>query len=87
VILVLFKLFRPVDRSLAFLKSGWLPRPIGKLLILGCFGYLVELFVSVVYPSYEIIIALGIAVAIAAELSFTFWLLFGKLGGGSEVFR
>jgi hypothetical protein len=69
------------------LKSGWLPRPIGILLILGCFGYLVELFVSFVYPSYEVIIALGIAVAIAAELSFTFWLLFGKLGGGSEVFR
>lgn len=62
------------------IKSGWFPRPIGILLVLGCFGYLAELLVSFVYPSLEVIIALGIAVAILAELSITLWLLFGKLG-------
>ena len=67
------------------LKSRWLPRPIGILLILGGFGYLTELFVSFVIPSYEVIIALGIAAAVVAELSFTTWLLFGRPGDGSEM--
>lgn len=66
------------------LKSGWFPRPIGILLMLGCFGYLTELVVSFVDPSYEFIIATGIAVAIVAELSLTFWLLFGPLRGEDE---
>ena len=52
----------------------------GILLILGSVGYLTELLVSFVFPSCEFVAALGIAVAIAAELSFTFWLLFGRLG-------
>jgi len=34
-----------------------------------------ELFVSFVAPSLEVLILLGIAVAIIAELSLTFWLL------------
>jgi len=73
--------------GLFLLPLGWLvlksharPRFIGILLILGSVGYLTELLVSFVFPSYEVVAALGIAVAIAAELSFTFLLLTGRLG-------
>ena len=57
------------------LKSGYIPRVLGILLMLGCFGYLTELFVSFIAPSLDVLIFLGIAIAIVAELSFTFWLL------------
>jgi hypothetical protein len=56
-------------------KSGYIPKFIGVLLMLGCFGYLTELFVSFAFPSFEVLIFLGVAVAIVAELSLTFWLL------------
>jgi hypothetical protein len=56
-------------------KSGYLPRSLGVLLMLGCFGYLTELLVVVVFPSYEVISYLGLAIAIIAEFSLTFWLL------------
>jgi hypothetical protein len=56
-------------------KSGFIPRFLGVLLILGGLGYLTELFVNFVVPSFEVLIFLGIGVAIVAELSFTFWLL------------
>jgi hypothetical protein len=56
-------------------KSGYIPKFIGVLLMLGCFGYLTELFVSFAFPSFEVLIFLGVAVAIIAELSLTFWLL------------
>ncbi len=56
-------------------KSGNIPKVLGILLMLGCIGYLTELFVVFVFPSYEMISFLGLAVAIVAELSFTFWLL------------
>ncbi len=56
-------------------KSGYLPRSLGVLLMLGCFGYLTELLVVFVFPSYEVISYLGLAVAIIAEFSITLWLL------------
>ncbi len=56
-------------------KSGYVPRILGVLLMIGCFGYLIELFTVFVFPSYEMISYLGLAVAIIAEFSLTFWLL------------
>jgi len=56
-------------------KSGYIPRILGVLLIMGCFGYLLELFTVFVFPSYETVSYLGLAVAIIAEFSLTFWLL------------
>ena len=58
-----------------FFKSGFVPRLLGILVMIGCFGYLLELLVIFVVPSYEIISYLGLAVAIIAEFSLTFWLL------------
>jgi len=43
-------------------KSGFLPRILGVLLMIGCFGYLIESFAAFLLPSYEVEIAL-----------FTFW--------------
>jgi len=43
-------------------KSGFLPRILGVLLMIGCFGYLIESFAPFLLPSYEVEIAL-----------FTFW--------------
>ena len=56
-------------------KSGYIPKVLGVLLMMGCFGYLVELFIIFVFPNYEMISYLGLAVAIIAEFSITFWLL------------
>ncbi len=43
-------------------KSGFLPRILGVLLIIGCFGYLIDSFTFFLLPNYEVDIAL-----------FTFW--------------
>ena len=56
-------------------KSGLVPKILGLLVMAGCFGYLLELAVVFVFPSYEIISYLGLGVAVIAELSLTFWLL------------
>jgi hypothetical protein len=60
-------------------QSGFFPRILGYLLVLGGLGYMTELFVYFVIPSFEIIAFIGLALAIIAELSLTFWLLFGKV--------
>ena len=56
-------------------KSGYVPKTLGILVIAGCFGYLLELVVVFLFPSYEIISYLGLAIAVIAEFSLTFWLL------------
>jgi hypothetical protein len=43
-------------------KSGFIPRVLGVLLIIGCLGYLIESFAAFLFPNYEVNIAL-----------FTFW--------------
>jgi hypothetical protein len=43
-------------------RSGFLPRILGILLIIGCLGYLVDSFAAFLFPS------LGVNIAI-----FTFW--------------
>ena len=43
-------------------KSHFLPKILGILLIIGCFGYLVESFAAFLFPSFDVNIAL-----------FTFW--------------
>ena len=57
------------------LKSGFIPKIIGILLMIGCFGYLTELIIVFVFPDYEIISFIGLGLAIIAEISFTLWLL------------
>jgi hypothetical protein len=58
------------------LRSGWFPKVLGVLLIVGCCGYLVDLFLQFLAPG----IADGIELVVVApaaigELSFIAWLL------------
>ena len=66
-------------------KSGYAPRPLGILLILSSFGYLVDSFAQFLllnYASYESIFLIVVAVpGILGELSLCFWLL---LKGGKN---
>lgn len=56
-------------------KSGYVPRIIGVLLMIGCCGYLLDVFVSFLFPSYDVITFPGLAVATIAEFLFPVWLL------------
>lgn len=60
-------------------KSGYFPKILGVLLMIACFGYLIDVFVIFLFPSYEAIAYPGLAVAATAEISFGLWLLFKGL--------
>ncbi|MBP2657908.1 MAG: hypothetical protein H6Q69_940 [Firmicutes bacterium] len=67
-------------------KSGYIPRILGVLLIIGSLGYLITSFANLLLPNYEnykatIELVLSVPMAIG-ELSFAFWLLFK---GGKTV--
>jgi hypothetical protein len=53
-------------------KSGFLPRILGVLLMIGCFGYLIESFAAFLLPSYKVNIALFTS---WGELLFPLWLV------------
>jgi Domain of unknown function (DUF4386) len=58
------------------LRSGWFPKVLGVLLIVGCFGYLVDLFAQFLAPGVaEVIEPFVVAPAAVGELSFIAWLL------------
>ena len=57
-------------------RSGWFPKAIGILLIVGCFGYLADTFVQFLAPSVaDSIEAFIVAPAAIGELAFVAWLL------------
>lgn len=56
-------------------KSGILPRNLGILLMLGSFGYLLDLLQFFLFPSYGVIGIAGAFVACIAEFSLIVWLL------------
>ena len=56
-------------------KSGFFPRILGVLLMIGCFGYLLDFFQYFLFPNYEVITYPGLAVATIAEFSLCGWLL------------
>lgn len=56
-------------------RSGFLPRILGILLMIGCFGIAGWFFQYFLLPGYEAITYPGIAVDAIAEFSLTFWLL------------
>lgn len=57
-------------------RSGWFPKAIGLLLIVGCFGYLADTFVQFLAPSVaDGIEAFVVVPAAIGELSFVGWLL------------
>jgi hypothetical protein len=53
-------------------KSGYIPRIIGVLLIIGCFGYLVDFFLVFLFPNYDMTISLF---TFWGEIIFPLWLL------------
>jgi hypothetical protein len=53
-------------------KSGYIPRILGVLLIIGCFGYLIESFTFFVFPNFDAIIT---QYTWLGELTFPLWLL------------
>lgn len=58
------------------LRSGWFPKAIGVLLIVGCFGYLVDTFATFLAPDVaDAIEAIVVAPAAIGELWFVAYLL------------
>jgi len=56
-------------------KSGFLPKILGILLIVDCFGLLISVFQYFLLPGYEVISYPCMVVSFIAELSLTLWLL------------
>jgi hypothetical protein len=58
------------------IKSGYFPKMLGVLLIIGCFGYLADLFVGFLAPDVEASIGLFFAgIGGLSEVLFIAWLL------------
>jgi hypothetical protein len=62
--------------GLLVFRSGFFPKVLGVMLMLGCFGYLVECFVIFLHPDYKVITYPGLVISAVAEFSCIFWLLF-----------
>ena len=60
--------------GLLVFKSGYFPRILGVLLMIGCFGWLMVFLQRVLFPSYEALVYARFA-AHVAELSWMAWLL------------
>jgi len=56
-------------------KSGYLPRILGIVLMVECFGWLMYPFQFFLFPSYGTISYLSFAVGFIGEFSLTLWLL------------
>ncbi len=57
-------------------KSGYFPRVLGGLLVIGCFGYLIDFTTFFLFSSsYESIAAVIMLPTLISELAFTFWLV------------
>ncbi len=56
-------------------KSGYFPRILGILLMIACFGLLIEGLQFFLFPDNEVISYPGLAVATVAEFAFCGWLL------------
>jgi len=56
-------------------RSGFLPRPLGIILIADFFGVLIWFLQYFLLPEYEVISYPGLAVSFIAEVSLTLWLL------------
>jgi len=58
------------------IKSGFIPKLIGALLIVGCFGYLAQSFTSIVLPAHvHSVVTLTLPLVAPGELFVMIWLL------------
>jgi hypothetical protein len=59
-----------------FYKSGFMPRILGILLIIGGIAYLIEVFTDLLFPNYRFVVNQFIPIAVAIpEFATTLWLL------------
>lgn len=58
-----------------FFKSGFMPKTLGILLMVGCFGYLADSFAGLVMPDWRALTEQGVMLPAVAELATVFWLL------------
>ena len=57
-------------------KSGYFPRILGILMIIGSLGYLLDSYGNILFPNYEEIFGVIVGVtAVIGELPFFLWLL------------
>jgi hypothetical protein len=57
-------------------QSGHFPKVLGVLLVIGCFGHLVDMFARFLAPDFGASISpFAMTPAVVAELSFIAWLL------------
>lgn len=56
-------------------RSGFIPRILGVLLMIGCFAYLANSFTSLVLPGYEAIVSRWASPVQLVEMLFMLWLL------------
>ena len=56
-------------------KSGFWPRILGILLMIGSLGYLAQSYGHLLAPQYDELLATIVLAAIPLELAFTLWLL------------
>jgi hypothetical protein len=56
-------------------QSGFVPRILGILLMIGCFAYLVNSFTSLVLPQYEAVVSRWMSPLQLVEMVFMLWLL------------
>jgi hypothetical protein len=54
-------------------KSGYIPRILGVLLMIGCFGYLIDFVTFFLFPNFDVIIS---GFTFIGELLLPLWLLF-----------
>jgi hypothetical protein len=61
--------------GLLVIESRFIPRFIGVLLIVGCFGYLIDVLTRLLFPEYTAIVSPIAGVAKFGELAMILWLL------------
>ena len=61
--------------GLLVFKSGFLPRILGVLLMIGCFSYLIQSFVGFLSPNLVVYTAMLAAITSSGELLMPLWLL------------
>ena len=61
--------------GLLVFKSGFFPKVLGVLLMIGCFGYILNSLTFLLFPDYKVITYWGSLIGFVAEILFIFWLL------------
>jgi hypothetical protein len=61
--------------GLLVFRSGFIPKVLGVLLMIGCCGYILNALTILLFPDYKTITYLGSIIGFVAEILFILWLL------------